>query len=99
MRNVEIWAVLSSNEVDLLMLKKRVFLAKKRSEMCSAVMKGLWYPYTQESCFDAWKRSHIGCSSFLCGRFADSEESRFQASKSSNIGSAVLESGRCANIH
>ncbi len=28
-----------------------------------------------------------------------SQESCFQASKRSNMGSAVLESGRCANIH
>ena len=66
------------------------FLAAKRSEMCSAVMKGLWFPYTQESCFDAWKSSHTGCSSLLCGRFADSQESRFQASKRSSMISAVL---------
>ena len=45
-------------------------------------MKGL----PQESCIDAWKRSYMGCSSLLCGRFADSQESRFQASKRSNIG-------------
>ena len=57
-------------------------------------MKELWFPYTQESCFDAWKRSHMGCSSLLCGRFADSQESRFQALKRSNLGSAVLQGGR-----
>ncbi len=67
--------------------------------MCSAVMKRLWFPYTQESCFDAWKRSHMGCSSLLCDRFADSQESRFQASKRSNMGSAVLEGGRSPDIH
>ena len=52
----------------------------------------------QESCIDAWKRSYMGCSSLLCGRFADSQESRFQASKRSNMGSAVLEGGRSADI-
>ena len=67
--------------------------------MCSAVMKGLWFPYTHESCFDTWKRSNMGCSSLLCGRFADSQESRFQASKPSNMGSTVLEGGRSADIH
>ena len=29
--------------------------------MCSAIMKRLRFAYTQESCFDAWKRSHMGC--------------------------------------
>ena len=41
----------------------------------------------------------MGCSGLLCGRFDCSQESRFQASKRSNMGSAVLESGRCADIH
>ena len=45
-------------------------------------MKGL----PQKSCIDAWKRSYMGCSSLLCGRFADSQESRLQASKRSNMG-------------
>ena len=31
----------------------------------------------------------MGCSSLLCGRFADSQESRFQDSKRSNMGSAL----------
>ena len=67
--------------------------------MCSEVLKDLQFPNIQEACFEAWKRSHMGCSALLCGRFADSQELRFQASKRSNIGSAVLESGRCVNIH
>ena len=41
----------------------------------------------------------MGCFALLCSRFDGSQESRFQASKRSNIGSAVLESGRCADIH
>ena len=48
--------------------------------------------------FEAWKRSHIGCSALLCGRFDDSQESRFQASKRSNICSAVLQGGRPADF-
>ncbi len=68
--------------------------------MCSAVMKGLRFANnTQETCFEAWKRSHIGCSAMLCGRFADSQKSRFQASKRSNMGSAVLDGGRSAYYH
>ena len=35
--------------------------------MCSAVMKGLRFTDTQESCFEAWKRSHMGYSALLCG--------------------------------
>ena len=66
--------------------------------MCSAVMKGLRFADTQESCFEAWKRSHIGCSTLLCGRFDDSQESPFQASKRSNMGSAVLQGGRSADF-
>ena len=54
-------------------------------------MKGLRFADTQESCFEAWKSSHMGCSALLCGRFADSQESRFQASKRTNMGSALLE--------
>ncbi len=67
--------------------------------MCSEVMKGLRFANTQETCFEAWKRSHKFSSALLCGRFADSQESRFQASKCSNMGSAVLEVGRSAHIH
>ena len=62
-------------------------------------MKGLRFTDTRESCFEAWKHSHMGCSALLCGRFDDSQESRFQASKRSNMGSCFLESGRCADIH
>ena len=54
---------------------------------------------TRETCFEAWKRSHMGCSTVLCGRFADSQESRFQALKCSNMGSHVLEGVCSANIH
>ena len=61
-------------------------------------MKGLRFADTQESCFEAWKRSHWGCSALQCGRFADSQESLFRASKRSNIGSSVLEGRRSADI-
>ena len=67
--------------------------------MCSAIIKELRFANSQESCFEAWKRSHMGCSALLCCRFDDSQESRFQASKRSNIGSAVKEVGRSADIH
>ena len=67
--------------------------------MCSVFVKGLRFADTQDSCFEAWKRSHMGCSALLCGRFADSQESRFQALKRSNMGSALLEGGRSADIH
>ena len=62
-------------------------------------MKVLRFADTQESCYEAWKRSHMGCSALLSGRFADSKKSRFQASKRSNMISAVLDGGRSAYIH
>ena len=66
--------------------------------MCSAVMKGLRFANTQHSCFEAWKRSYMGCFALLCGRFDDSQESRFQATKRSNMGSAVLQGGRSTDF-
>ncbi len=62
-------------------------------------MKGRRFADTQESCFKAWNRSHLGCSALLCGRLADSQESCFQASKQTNMSSAVLEGGHSADIH
>ena len=59
--------------------------------MCSEVMKRLRFSNAQESCSEAWKRSHKVCSAPLCGRFYDSQESRFQASKRSNMGSADIQ--------
>ena len=67
--------------------------------MCSVVIKGLRFADTQESCFEPWKRSHMGCSALLCCRFVDSQESRFQASKRPNIDSALLEDELSPDIH
>ena len=67
--------------------------------MSSVVIKGLRFGDSQESYFEAWKRSHMDCSALLCGRFSDSQESRFQVSKSSNMGCAVLEGDRPADIY
>ena len=66
--------------------------------MCSTDMKGLRFPNTQESCFEAWKRSYKGYSALLCGRFNDSQESRFRL-RMSSMGSAALEGGRSDDIH
>ena len=91
-RNLEIWAVLFSNEVDLLMRMNRIFRLRKRSEMCSAVpqlscfvdaqepriqfakcsdmsiavIKGLGFAGTQESCFEAWKLTYVLCRPNMC---------------------------------
>ena len=46
--------------------------------MGSAVMKRLRFTDTQESCFEAWKRSHMGCAALICGPFYDAQESRFR---------------------
>ena len=67
--------------------------------MCIAIIKGLRFADTLESCFEVWKRSHMGCSALLLGQFADSQESLFQASKRSNMGSAVLEDDHSVDIH
>ena len=40
--------------------------------------KGLLFADTQESCFEAWNRSHMGCEALLCVRFADVQELRFK---------------------
>ncbi len=44
-------------------------------------MKGLRFADTQDSCFEAWRRLHMGCSAMIYRRFADSHESRFQSRK------------------
>ena len=67
--------------------------------MCSTVMKGLRFADTQESSFEAWKRSQMGCSAMFCDRFDDIEDSDFQASKLSNMCSAALLGGLYADIH
>ena len=54
-----------------------------------AVMKGLRFAETQESCFEAWKRLHMGCAALLCRRFADAQESCTQAANRSKMGSAA----------
>ena len=41
-------------------------------------MKGVGFAGTQESYFEAWKRSHMGCAALICGRFDDAQESRFR---------------------
>ena len=43
-----------------------------------AVMKRLRFADTQELCFEAWKRSHMGCAALICGRFDDALESRLR---------------------
>ena len=41
-------------------------LVAKRSVMGFAVMKGLRFADTQESCFEAWKLLHMDCAALLC---------------------------------
>ncbi len=59
--------------------------------MCFAVMKALRFADTQVSCFEAWKRSHMGFAALLCRRFADAEESCIHAANRSKMGSAAPE--------
>ena len=42
-----------------------------------AVMKGLRFVDTQESCFEVSKRSYFVCAAVLCGRYSDVQELRF----------------------
>ena len=125
-RNFEIWAVLSSNEVelliprlcdfmlrnvqkcavpsrkgvDLLMLKNRLFRLRRvqiwelyfHAAKCSdKSMKGLRFVGTQESCFETWKSSHMGCAALLCGRFACVQELRFKTENRSDMGCDELQ--------
>ncbi len=46
----------------------------KCSDMSIAVLKGLGFAGTKDSCFEAWKRLNIGWAALLCGRFADVQE-------------------------
>ena len=66
--------------------------------MFNYVMKGLRFADNKESFFEAWNRSHVGCSAQLFFRFADTQESRFQASKRSNMCSALLHGGGSADF-
>ena len=52
-------------------------------------MKFLRFADTQESCFEAWKSSEMGCADLLCGRFAFAQESRIQAANHSKMVSAA----------
>ncbi len=52
-------------------------------------MKGFRFGDTQESCFEAWKRSNMICAAQLCGRFAGAQQSRIQAANRSKMGSAA----------
>ena len=54
-------------------------------------MKLLRFAYSQESRFQASKRSNVGCAELLCGRFAYAQESSIQAANRSKMGSAVLK--------
>ena len=54
-------------------------------------MKHLRFVDSQESRFQASKRSNLGCAALLCGRFAYAQESSIQAANRSKMGSAVLK--------
>ena len=42
------------------------------------VMEGLRFADTQETCFEGWICSHMGCNVILCSRFAKFLELLFQ---------------------
>ena len=66
--------------------------------MSNAVLKGLRFADTQESCFEAWKSSHLACSAHLCGRFVDSQKSHFQTLGRPYLGRGDPEGGRSADF-
>ena len=49
--------------------------------MGNAVIKGFRIADTQELCFEAWKRLHMGCAALLFVRFSDVEELRLKPEK------------------
>ena len=57
--------------------------------MVFGVIKGLRFGNTQESCFEAWKRSNMDCAALLCVRFAVAQNSCIQAEKRSKMWSAA----------
>ncbi len=81
------------------MLTNRVFRFAKRSNLKIAVMKGIQFADTQESCFETWKRSHMVCAALLCGRFDDAQKSLIQVWKRLNVGTAVKKILQFADSH
>ena len=55
------------------------------------VMKGLRFVGTQETCFETWNSSHVGCAALLCGRFACVQELRFKTENRSDMGCDELQ--------
>ena len=55
------------------MLRNRVY-SLQTFRYGIAVMKGLRFVGTKETCFDAWKLSHMGYAALLCGLFGDVQE-------------------------
>ncbi len=56
-------------------------------------MKALRFAETQESCFEALKRSNMGIDVQEGGRSADFQEFCFQAAKRSDMKSVELQGG------
>ena len=84
-RNVEIWAVLSSNEVDLLLLRNRVFMVRNAEKW--AVL------FTMRPICWCSGIAYSGCESFKNGEcfpdsvlFADGQEWLIHFAKYSNVG-------------
>ena len=59
--------------------------------MCSEVMKGLRFANTQETCFEAWKRSHMGSAFLEGGRSAYIHEFCYQTAKRSDMDCVELQ--------
>ena len=93
------WNMCSSVQQWVLFADDTNRIFRQRNDQKCAVQSWMdLFANTQESCFETWKRSYMGCSALLCCRFDVSQESCFQASKRSNMGSAVLKGGRSADF-
>ena len=60
-------------------------------------MKGLRIADDHESCFHAWKRSHMCIANLLGGGYNDVQELRFKTENLSNIGNNYLQVGLFAD--
>ena len=94
--NVEIWVMLSSNEVDLLVLRNYVFRLRIFQKCAVPSRKGFLVDCL-ESCILVAKRSDMINYVMKVHLFSDTQESCFEAWKSSHMACSALLCGRFAN--
>ena len=104
--NVHIWVMPSCKLVDLLLFRIWVFETAKRSDVCCTEVQGVPFPHCQERRINAAKLryelfypgrgsiSNMSNAVLKEGRLATSQESSFQAAKRSDMRSGFLQGGR-----